>query len=220
MVANDSDPDDLSPGKYMTAPACYSSCQAAIMKHPGISHRRENLADILETIFKRRSIRKYQEKPVEKEKIELLLKAAMSAPTACNNQPWEFVAVTDESVMAQFRARMKFGPYNAPAAIVVCENPHIGKDQSCERYWVQDCSAAIQNMLVAAVGLELGTVWLGTYPNEDTMAIVREIIGLPHDISPLAVIYVGYPDEEKEARTQYEESRVHWQRYREIDAAL
>jgi nitroreductase len=190
------------------------------MKHPGISPWRENLADVLETIFKRRSIRKYQERPVEKEKIEKLLKAAMAAPTACNNQPWEFVAVTDEPVMVQFRARMRYGAYNAPAAIVVCENPRIGSSQDCERYWVQDCSAAIQHMLIAAVALGLGTVWLGTYPNGDTMATVREIAGLPQDITPLAVIYVGYPDEEKEARTQYEETRVHWQRYRQTDAAL
>ena len=171
------------------------------------------MTEVLDTIFKRRSIRKYQEKPVEKEKLVLLLKAAMAAPTASNNQPWEFVVVDEEEIMQQFRSRMKYGPYNAPAAIVVCHNPQIGRSPRSNRFYQQDCSAAIQNMLVAAVDLGLGTVWLGVYPGEETEQTVKEIAGLPEDIIPVAVIYVGYPAEEKEARTQYEESRLHWQHY-------
>jgi nitroreductase len=184
-----------------------------LARYYSLNYRREFMPDILETIFKRRSIRKYQEKPVERVKLLTLLKAAMAAPTASNNQPWEFVAVDDVAVLEQFRSRMKYGHYNAPAAIVVCHNPQIGKAQRSNRFWVQDCSAAIQNILIAALGLGLGTVWLGVYPNEETVAIVKEAVGLPENIIPLAVIYVGYPDEEKEARTQYEETRVHWQHY-------
>jgi nitroreductase len=78
---------------------------------------------------------------------------------------------------------------------------------------VQDCSAAVENILIAAAGLGLGTVWIGSYPKEDAMAIEREILGIPDSIFPLALIYVGYPDEERPARTQYEQSRVHWQKY-------
>jgi nitroreductase len=171
------------------------------------------MTDILETIYKRRSIRKYKEKPVEKEKLIDLLKAGMAAPTACNNQPWEFVVVDDPDVMEQFHTRMKYGQYNAPAAFVVCHNPHIGRQQSCNRFWVQDCSAAVENILVAAVGLGLGTVWLGVYPNEETIPTVKEIVNLPEQVTPLAVLYVGYPGEEKESHTKYEERRVHWQVY-------
>lgn len=169
--------------------------------------------NILESIYKRRSIRKYQDKPVEREKLVDLLKAGMAAPSACNNQPWEFVAVDDPQVMAQFHARMKFGPYNAPAAIVVCHNPEMSRQPRCDRFWVQDCSAAVQNILVAAVGLGLGTVWLGVYPNEETIPTVKDLVNLPEHVIPLAVIYVGYPSEEKEAGTKYEERRVHWQVY-------
>jgi nitroreductase len=171
------------------------------------------MPDILETIFKRRSIRKYQDRPVEREKLVTLLKAGMSAPTASNNQPWEFVVVDDPGVMEQFRTRMKYGPYNAPAAIVVCHNPAIGKAQRSNRFWQQDCAAAVENILIGALGLDLATVWLGSYPNEETAAIVKEIVQLPEGIIPMAVLYVGYPAEVKEARTQFEETRVHWQNY-------
>ncbi len=169
--------------------------------------------EILETIYRRRSIRKYQPKPVEPEKLVTLLKAGMAAPSARNDQPWEFVVVDREDVMAQFHTRMKFGPYNAPAAIVVCQNPRVGKSPKGNPFWVQDCSAAIENILIAAVGLGLGTVWLGVYPNEETISIVKEIVHLPEHVTPLAVLYVGYPDEQKDAHTKYDEARIHWQTY-------
>jgi nitroreductase len=178
-----------------------------------LKERHSNMTDILETIFKRRSIRKFQDKPVEQEKLVTLLKAGMAAPTASNNQPWEFVVVDDPAVMEQFRTRMKYGPYNAPAAIVVCHNPNIGKAQRSNRFWQQDCAAAVQNILIGALGLGLATVWLGSHPNEETAAIVKEIVHLPEEIIPMAVVYIGYPAEEKESRSQYEEVRVHWQKY-------
>jgi nitroreductase len=171
------------------------------------------MTDILETIFSRRSIRKYEDKPVEREKLTKLLQAGTAAPSACNNKPWEFVAVDDLNVMEQFRTRLLYGPYNAPAAIVVCHNPQVGKSPGCDKFWEQDCSAAIENILLAAVGLGLGTVWLGTHPNEAVISIVREIVKLPEHVTPLAVIYIGYPAENKEPRTQYDEALIHWQQY-------
>ena len=169
--------------------------------------------EVVETIFKRRSIRKYLNKAVEEKKLTLLLQAAMAAPSARNNQPWEFVVVTQPEKMENFRKRMKYGNYNAPAAIVVCSNPKVMTNPGTADFWVQDCSAAIENILIAAVGLELGSVWLGVYPKEETMQTVRELVSLPEEVNPLAVLYVGYPDENKEARTQYKELRVHWQEY-------
>jgi nitroreductase len=169
--------------------------------------------DIMDVIFSRRSVRKFQERPLEKEKVTLLLRAAMAAPSACNNQPWEFVAVTESAVMDHFRKVMPYGKYNAPAAIVVCENPSIGKRRACERFWVQDCSAAVENILIAAAGMELGAVWLGVYPIALLGKVVAGVVGLPKGIRPLAVVYVGYPTELPEARTQYEERRVHWEKY-------
>ena len=171
------------------------------------------MADILDIIFSRRSIRKYQDKAVEKETMVKLLKAAMAAPTACNNQPWEFIAITDKSMMDNLRQSHPHGKYNAPAAFIVCRNPEVEKAPQCNQYWVQDCTAALENILIAAAGLGLGTVWLGVHPNEEREQILRDNFGIPTEVTPMAVVYVGYPAEVKEAGTKYEEKRVHWQKY-------
>lgn len=169
--------------------------------------------ETLSSIFKRRSIRKFKDQPVENEKLTLLLQAGMAAPSAMNNQPWEFIVVTDPDQLKKIREGFFFGKYNAPAAIVVCMNSKKQKRASVERFWVQDCSAAVENILIAAVSLGLGTVWLGVYPITKMSRIVSDIFSLPDHVAPLAVIYVGYPDEIKEPRTQYDEGRVHWQVY-------
>ena len=167
----------------------------------------------IETILRRRSIRKYTDQPVEPEKIELLLQAGMAAPTAMNCKPWEFVVVTEPERLAQFRSRLIFGNRNAPAVIVVCGNPSLAANPTARLFWVQDCSAAAENILIAAVGLGLGTVWIGVHPVANFIKTVRQIVGLPRKVTPLCIIYVGYPEEEKPARTQYDEQRVHRQKY-------
>jgi nitroreductase len=169
----------------------------------------------LETIFHRRSVRKYTDQPVELEKLDLLLKAGMAAPSAMNCRPWEFIVVTDPEKLAQFRKRLIFGDRNAPAAIVVCGNPSLSSNPAARLFWVQDCSAAAENMLIAAVGLGLGTVWIGVHPVAGFVKTVREIMALPKKVTPLCIIYVGYPESEKPARTQYDEQRIHWQGYGE-----
>jgi nitroreductase len=169
---------------------------------------------IMDTIFKRRSIRKYTHQPVEDEKLRLLLQAAMAAPTACNSRPWEFIVVTDPDVLAQVRSKLFFGRYNAPAAIVVCSNEHTASSPAAKYFWVQDCSAATENMLIAAAGLGLGTVWVGVYPMQPVMDALRSVLGIPEDATPLCVVYIGYAAEDKEPRTQYDETRVHWQHYK------
>ena len=168
---------------------------------------------VLETIFKRRSIRKYIEQPLEPEKLDLLLQAGMAAPSAMNCKPWEFIVVTDPEKLAQFRKRLVFGNRNAPAAIVVCGNPRLSTNPAARMFWVQDCSAATENILVAATGLGLGTVWIGVHPVAEFVKVVREVVDLPKHVTPLCIIYVGYPAEEKPARTQYDEHRVYWQKY-------
>ena len=169
--------------------------------------------DILETIFARRSIRSYQDRRVEREMLVSLLKAAMAAPTAANARPWEFVVVDEPEGLAALKKGLPFGKYNTPAAIVVCGNPSIANNSAGKMYWVQDCSAAIENMCIAAVGMGLGTVWIGIYPLESRISAIRKILNLPESVTPLGAVYVGYPAEQKEARTQYDEIRVHWQVY-------
>ncbi|MFH2104346.1 MAG: nitroreductase family protein [Chloroflexota bacterium] len=168
---------------------------------------------ILETIFRRRSIRKYTDRPVEPEKLDLLLQAAMAAPSAMNCKPWEFIAVTDPAKLAQFRKRLLFGNRNAPLAIVVCGNPQLSRNPAARLFWVQDCSAAIENILLAAVSLGLGTVWVGVHPVANFVAVVRDVLSIPKRVTPLGLVYVGYPAEEKAARSQYNPERVHWQQY-------
>jgi nitroreductase len=171
------------------------------------------MPDILDTIFKRRSIRKYTDQPIEPEKLDLLLQAAMAAPSAMNCKPWEFVVVTDPRKLAQFRKRLIFGNRNAPAAIVVCGNPSLSANPAARLFWVQDCSLAGENILIAAAGLGLGTVWIGVHPVAEFVRVVRDIAGLPKHVTPLGLIYIGYPAEEKPARTQFSEKRVHVQAY-------
>ncbi len=171
------------------------------------------MADILEAIFRRRSIRRYTEQQVEKEKLELLLQAAMAAPNACNSQPWEFVVVTDKDVMARLRDALYAGHYNAPCAIAVCGNLGIANNSAAKYYWVQDCSAATENLIIAATALGLGTVWIGVYPLPSVIKPVSEILNLADGVVPLSIVYVGYPAEEKPPRTQVDEHRVYWDQY-------
>jgi len=164
--------------------------------------------DLIDVIYTRRSIRSYVSNTVDGEMIETLLKAAMSAPSGGNRKPWHFIVVTDrrkldELVEAHPYAKMLL---EAPLCIAVCGDPSI-----TERYWVQDCSAATENLLLAAVALGLGAVWIGVYPLEERIASIQKVLKIPEDVIPLNLIPVGYPAEEKEARTQFDESRVHYE---------
>jgi len=167
----------------------------------------------MDAILARRSIRRYQEKEVETEKLELLLQAAMAAPSAMNIKPWEFVVVTKPENLEEIRSFSPLGKYYAPAAIVVCGNTSFFKHPKASRFWVQDCCAATENILIEAVELGLGTVWLGVHPIKRFTDRVSRILNLPEHVLPLNVILIGYPAEDKTARTQYNPNRVHWEHY-------
>lgn len=168
----------------------------------------------LDFIFARRSVRKFEERPVEKEKLVQLLEAGMAAPSANNGQPWEFVVVTDGEMLKKVRQVAPHGKYNCAAAILVCGNVNLSpKPASSESYWIQDCTAAVENILIAAPALNLGTVWIGTYPREDRMKGLQDLLKIPKNVTPLALLYVGYPAEHPAPRTQYKEERVHWNGY-------
>jgi nitroreductase len=171
------------------------------------------MSETIETILSRRSIRRFTPEPVEQEALITLLKAAMAAPTACNSQPWEFIVVTEPEVLDQIRAKFLFARYNAPAAIVVCGNPDIANNNEGRRHWEQDCSAATENILLAAAGLGLGAVWIGVYPFPSKIKPVAEVLGIPENVTPLSMVYVGHPAEAKTSRNRYDEHRVYWQCY-------
>jgi nitroreductase len=169
--------------------------------------------DVVDLLRSRRSIRAFAERPVPPEVLTRLLVAAMTAPSACNSQPWEFVVVTQPETMDRLRSKLLFARYNAPAAIAVCANPGIAHSAVARHYWVQDCSAATQNILIAATGLGLGAVWIGVYPLPSVIAPVRQTLGLPEHVTPLALVYVGYPAESKPPSDRYDERRVYWEQY-------
>jgi len=162
--------------------------------------------DALEVLFTRRSIRKYSSEPVTEEDLKTILEAGMNAPSANNRQPWHFVVVNDR---AKLNGIMEVHPYSrmlaeAPTAIVVCGDTKISTT-----FWQQDCSAATENILLAARALNLGTVWLGVYPGKDRVNEVRELFGLPQHVQPLAIIALGHPAEEKGRVDRYKAERVH-----------
>lgn len=162
---------------------------------------------VFEVIMARRSIRSYQEKPVERETLVRLLKAGMAAPSACNLQPWEFIVVTEKEQMDALRRLCHQGDYNAPAAVVFCGSPsHIPWEGDG---WMIDCSMAAENMLLAAQAMGLGSVCIGGFDGTG----LRELLRIPSKVIPMMVVYFGYPAEEKLPRTYYNEMAVYWESY-------
>jgi nitroreductase len=166
----------------------------------------------MDAIFKRRSVRKYTEKPVEKEKIEKLLRAAMQAPTSGNQRPWEFLVVENKETLRQLSLTNPYSKLiaNAPLAIVMLGNADFIK---YPEHWEQDLAAATQNLLLEAVELSLGAVWVGVAPLPDDMAHIKSIFNFPDNIKPFAVVAIGYPDEEKKPVDRFEENRIHYENY-------
>ena len=160
----------------------------------------------IQTIFARRSIRRYTDEPVSEADIKMLMEAAMAAPSASNRKPWQFIVVTERQTLDALAEVHPHGKmlFEATLCITAC-----GDLSTFERFWVQDCSAATENVLLAATSLGLGAVWLGVYPRDDRVAAVRQVLGIPETITPLNLISIGHPAEEKEPRTQYDETRVH-----------
>lgn len=166
----------------------------------------------MEALFRRRSIRKYTDHPVDDHQIKNLLKAAMSAPSAGNQQPWHFIVIRDKTVLDRIP---DIHPYSkmvpqAQAVILICGDPTLEKHKD---YWVQDCSAATENVLIQAVDEKLGGVWLGVYPREDRVSGLRELLRLPDHVIPFALIPIGYPAEEKDPPDRYDPSRVHYNQW-------
>lgn len=162
--------------------------------------------DALEVLFTRRSIRKYETTPVTDEELHTLLEAGMNAPSANNRQPWHFVVVDDRD---KLNGIMAAHPYTrmlaqAPLAILV-----VGDTETSPSYFQQDCAAAIENILLAAKALGLGTVWCGVYPNDERVAAMRELFAIPESFAPIGVVAVGHPAEDKGRVERWSDDKVH-----------
>lgn len=168
--------------------------------------------DVFEALFTRRSIRKYTEEDVSDADVELLLKAAMLAPSAMNERPWHFVVVRDAAVRA---ALSEATPYvkmaaHAPVVFVVCGD--LDDDKAGGR-WVQDCSAAIENLLIAARGKNIGTVWCALHPDAERVATVRRILGIPERVVPLGLVCAGHPAQPFAEADRFMPERIHRERW-------
>ena len=164
--------------------------------------------ETMDNIFSRRSVRRYLPKPVSSDLIENVLKAGMNAPSAGDEQPWHFIIIDKHDLLLNISESHPYAKMlkDAPIAILVCGDLQVLKFKDL---WIQDCSAASENMLLAAHDLGLGAVWIGVYPAENLVREVRNILSIPQHIVPFSIIGMGYPAEEKKGRLRYDKSKVH-----------
>jgi len=169
--------------------------------------------DAMEALFSRRSIRKYTAEEVGEDTLKEILEAAMSAPSAGNQQSWHFVVINDRKILDQVPS---FHPHSlmlreAPVAILVCGDTTLEKHVG---YWVQDCAAATENLLLAIHAKGLGAVWLGIFPREERVEGLRKLLGIPDHVIPLSLIPVGHPAESKPPRPdRYSATKIHYNKW-------
>ncbi len=159
----------------------------------------------------RRSIRRYTGEEVSPELERMLLEAAMAAPSAHGRQPWRFIVVRSRETLDRIPEYHQYSRMlkEASLAVVVCGD---NKVQTTD-FWAHDCSAATENMLIAANALGLGAVWLGVHPGEELVRNTRELLGIPEHVTPLCIVSVGHPAEEKPPGDRYDESKVHREKW-------
>ncbi len=164
----------------------------------------------MQTIFTRRSVRQFTDETISPEHIETLLKAAMQAPSAGNEQPWEFLVVTDKAKLQEL-PNLKKGikmAKNAPLGILTCYNTELTSPNQAD-FAVQSVSCATQNILLAAHAMGLGAVWTSAYPNEAFVDVYRKLFNLPQNIIPVAFVVLGHPAAPTEPKNDFKPERVH-----------
>lgn len=196
----------------MALTAC--STQGTDESQEATAANQDNGQAAIENIMTRTSIRQYKDQPVEQEKIDIMLKAAMAAPTAVNLQPWHFIVITDKKTIGLLSGKQ---PTNAPLLIAMCGDTDKttmpdGK-MKLPDFWVQDVSAATENLLLAAHALGLGAVWTGVYPAMERVAEVANVLNCPQNIVPVAVVRVGYPDEAPEPKNKFKEENISYNKF-------
>ena len=166
----------------------------------------------MKEIFSRRSVRRFTDEPLSDIHLEKLLRAAMNAPSACNEQPWEFIVLKDRNTFRQIRTFQRFSaPLDTAAcAIVVCGDT---TRQRFDGFWMQDCSAATENLLLEAEYLGLGAVWMGLHPIKHWTDKMSALLNLPEKVIPLGIIAVGHPAEHPAPADRYQPDRVHFEKW-------
>ena len=166
---------------------------------------------VLENIHSRKSVRQFTAEPVSDEHIETMLRAAMAAPTAVNYQPWRFVVINEREQLDAMAEVLPFAKMlkQAPLAIVVCGET-TWFDGNENPFWQQDCSAATQNLLLAAEALGLGAVWTGVYPDLQRAAQLSQFLGLPGNVQPLCAIPIGHHDGTTQPKDKWKPENIHY----------
>ncbi|MBN2120308.1 MAG: nitroreductase family protein [Candidatus Omnitrophica bacterium] len=166
----------------------------------------------MDAILKRRSIRRYKSDEVSNDLIKKILEAAMNAPSAGNEQPWHFIVIKNKGGLQKLAESSPYAKMvkDAPCAIVVCGDLNLDKHQG---YWVQDCSAASENILLEVTELNLGAVWLGVYPLKERIEYIKEQFKLPENIIPFSIIPVGHPAQEMKPVSRYNQQRIHYENW-------
>ncbi len=200
--------------KQMQEGGCCKQMQEGCKMQDGCKQKQQAA---ITNIMTRTSIRKFTNQKVEAEKVEQMLRAAMAAPTAVNKQPWHFVVVDDKEVLNRLGGEGRRGDMlrNAPLAIVVCGNMEKALDGPGRDFWIQDVSAATENLLLAAHALGLGAVWTGAYPITERAGQIAQVLGMPETIIPLCVVVIGYPDEQPTPKDKWKPENVSHNRYGE-----
>lgn len=197
------------------AMTCMGACQNNGENGKSDSKSEGNVTqEVIENIMTRTSIRQFTDRAVSRDTLDNIVKAGMAAPSAMNKQPWAFVVVTEKSVLDSLNAVHSHANLKtATAAIIVCGDMAKAIEGEGQEYWVQDCSAATENILLAAHAYGLGAVWCGVYPVDERVKAVKGVLGMPEGIVPLNIITMGYPDESPEPKDKFNADNIHYQKW-------
>lgn len=202
-------------GSLLMAAGIVASCTGeSIQTVPDESISESAYTPVIENIMTRTSIRQFTDQPIGRDTLEVLVKAGMAAPSARNAQPWAFVVVTEKEMLDSLNANHPYANLKtATAAIIVCGDLGNALEGVGQEYWVQDCSAATENILLAAHSFGLGAVWCGVYPVEERIEPVKRILALPENVVPLNIITMGHPAENPEPKDKWDPAKVHYQKW-------
>lgn len=192
-----------------------AACGGNEQKAQADQNQAGNTADaVIENIMTRTSIRQFTDQPIAKDTLDKIVRAGMAAPSAVNAQPWAFVVVTEKNVLDSLNAVHSHANLKtATAAVIVCGDMAKAMEGEGREFWVQDCSAATENILLAAHAYGIGAVWCGVYPIQERVKAVQTVLGMPENIVPLDIITMGYPAENPTPKDKFKSDNIHYQKW-------
>lgn len=199
----------------LVAAGMLTSCGESVSKSDKGETAGNTTEAVINNIMTRCSVREFTNQPISKDTLDLIVKAGMAAPSAVNKQPWAFVVINERPMLDSLNAIAdRFNLKTATAAIVVCGDLSKALEGEAQEYWVQDCSAATENILLAAHAYGLGAVWCGVYPNKEVLPAVTKTLGLPENIIPLNIITMGYPDDDNaKPKDKFKQENIHYNKW-------